>query len=173
MSIRTRTQIRPLGTDAATDHLIAQMQRLMDELQIFESEDIAVKSCTRGSRLYIKRKTPPGTFAFPWQTPNKELDPSVSVASGTFVLISQNNPIATAGLVDLVSNVLTQASPGIWQAMQDVPPETTTGTGSSAVTKYNVPQPLVAGAVTGSPLSGDADNPALFWLQWPPTGSCY
>jgi hypothetical protein len=111
-------------------------------------------------------KIPPG-FTFPWQKPNKELDPTVAVASGTFVYISPQNDLVTTGLVDLQLNALTYAYYGIWQAVQNVPAQVTV----AGVVKYNVPQIPTVGAVApdpmpNGPLAGDLDNPDLFWIPW-------
>jgi hypothetical protein len=103
-----------------------------------------------------------------WQTPNRELDPTVSVASGTFVYISPGNPLVTVGLTDLVSTTLLQAMPGIWQAVQDVPAEAAV----DGVMSYNMPQVVPTGSVTGTPLKGDADNSGLFWIPWASIMNC-
>lgn len=103
-----------------------------------------------------------------WQTPNRELDPTVTVSSGTFVYISPENPLVTTGLTDLVSTELVQAMPGIWQAVQDVPSEALVG----SVMSYNMPQVVPTGSVTGTPLKGDADNAALFWIPWASIMNC-
>ena len=101
-----------------------------------------------------------------WQKPNKELDPTVSVAgpSGdtyTAVYISPGNTLCTTGLVDLVSGELTKAPPGIWMAAKSVPAKV----GGS----YNVPQLPYPGAngsaPAGSPLAGDLDGANVFWIQ--------
>lgn len=109
-----------------------------------------------------------GTPGFPWQTPKKELNPLVAVTSGTAVYVSPNNPLVGTGLVDLVSNVLTSSRPGIWLSLQNIPAETGAG-------KYNVPQvpyPSNGGTVSGSPLTGDADQGNLYWVLLSPTPYC-
>lgn len=109
---------------------------------------------------------------FPWQTPYKELDPSVAVKKNTFVCISPQNPIATVGLIDLVlpGSQPLLATPGIWQALCDVPKKTSGGA-------YNMPQDPVptsgVAATSGSPLKGDLDGTAdpykVYWLLWKST----
>ena len=106
-----------------------------------------------------------GGSGFPWQKP-KELDPANAVAKDTFVYVSPQNTLATVGLTDLVLNTIVQATPGIWQAIQDVPAETSLG-------YYNVPQDPVPGSGTtvpsGDPLSGDLDSNTVFWVLWKST----
>jgi hypothetical protein len=103
-----------------------------------------------------------------WQKPHKELDPTVAVAAGTFVYISPANPLVTTGLTDLVLNTPMTAMPGIWMALKNVPAQTTV----SGTVEYNMPQPLTAGATSGSPLQGDADNAAAFWIPWADIMNC-
>ena len=103
-----------------------------------------------------------------WQAPDKELNPTVAVAVNTLVYISPQNPLATTGLVDLITNALTTARPGIWLCVQAVPAKNTSG-------KYNVPvvpYPSRGGAVSGSPLTGDADSTELFWMLVSPVPYC-
>ena len=94
-----------------------------------------------GNDLVIEHPNfqPAKRFSFPWQTPNKELDPRVAVARDTFVYVSAANPISTTGLIDLVIGGATRVKvPGstIWQAAKDVPAQVRVG----GVVKYNVPQ---------------------------------
>lgn len=105
---------------------------------------------------------------FKWQTPNKELDPTVSVAKDVFVYISPGNPLATAGLTDLTTGTVETAPTGIWQAVKAVPAQTAAG----GVTSYNVPMAPVQGATAGSPLKGDLDNAAVFWVPWAGIMNC-
>jgi hypothetical protein len=114
-------------------------------------------------------QTRPGQGGMIWQTPNKELDPKLNVPRGTFVYVSQNNPICLTGLVDLVSGQLVQAQSGIWQANQNVPAQVTV----AGVVKYNVPVVVTPAPVDGTPLSGDLDSETLFWIRWPETGACF
>lgn len=103
-----------------------------------------------------------------WQSPNKELDPTVPVMPGTFVFISPANPISTTGLVDLVYGSLMTARPGIWQAVQLVPAKNSSN-------EYNVPQIAPLGYPTvpyGTPLSGNADGPDIFWIPFAPVFYC-
>jgi len=107
-----------------------------------------------------RQRRTPISGGFPWQTPYKELDPTVVVLTGTAVYISPNNPLVLTGLVDLVSNALTLSRPGTWLSVQNIPVKN----GSN---KYNVPAvpyPSMGGSVTGSPLTGDADSANLYWM---------
>jgi hypothetical protein len=97
----------------------------------------------------------------PWQTPNKELDPTVAVSKGTWVYISPNNPLVTTGLTDLAAGTILQSPPGIWEAAQNVPAQVTVG----GVIKYNVPQLPTEGTPSGTPLAGDLDASTLFWIR--------
>ena len=94
-----------------------------------------------------------------WQTPNRELDPSVSVSENTLVYISPNNPLVSTGLKDLDTGDVEMAIPGIWCAMVDIPSQVTV----SSVINYNVPKEPVVGSVTGTPLSGDMDTDLVKW----------
>lgn len=94
-------------------------------------------------------------FQFP-----RELDPTVPVPAMTLIYISPANPLATAGLTDLVTDQLIHAMPGIWLSLQSVPAEVTV----SGTVKYNMPQVLASGTVSGTPLKGDADNAEIFWI---------
>jgi len=118
---------------------------------------------------------PAGTLlnSYFWQTPKKELDPTIVVKKGTFVYISSLNNLVVTGLTDLVSLTITKSSSGIWQAAQDVPAKTVVSGG--ATDKYNVPVvpvPGSGGTPSGSPLSGDFDGANVFWLPWGGSGPC-
>ena len=105
-----------------------------------------------------------GRGGIKWQTPYKELDPSVAVSKDTLVYISPKNLLVTVGLVDLQSSGATvQATAGIYLALLDVAPATSSG--------YQVPaDPIFNSGVTapsGSPLRGDLDvttAPLVYWL---------
>ena len=95
--------------------------------------------------------------------PPTELDTTVAHAIGDRVYISPGNILVTTGMIDLDSNVLTVALPGIWRAVTAVP--------AAVSSKYNVPQlplPGASGAVpTGTPMKGDADGAQVHWLpEW-------
>ena len=155
-----------VGNGPDSDHLKRMHQRL-EEMQPFDSETIAWEQTTRGLRAHIVNPTVNGKKGWAWQSP-KELDPTVSVSSGTFVYVSPLNTLVTTGLIDLILGVTTTCRPGIWQAVQSVPPKTSLG-------KYNMPQvplPGSGGVPTGSPLKGDADGPNVFWILWAPTVYC-
>lgn len=168
--MRTHTYRRDgTGNGPISDHLRHLHQRL-DESQPYDSGDITVEQTTRGIRFWLKNPPVAGQSAlFNWQTPKKELDPTAAVQKFTFVYISPKNPLVTTGLVDLVLGVSIVARPGIWQAVQAVPAQ------NSTTLKYNVPQiplPGSGGVPSGSPLSGDADGPDVFWILWSPTVYC-
>lgn len=95
-----------------------------------------------------------------WQSPNKELDPTVSVSANTLVYLSPQNPLCTVGLVDLVAGTTLRATAGVWLCMKDCPAKTSSG--------YNVPQDPIPGynisAPSGTPLKGDADGTNVYWM---------
>ena len=117
-------------------------------------------------RISVKPRRGGGSGGLPWKTPKKELDPTESVSKGTLVYVSPMNPLATTGLIDLVTSALTTAQPGIWYSLKDIPAQT--GTPPS----YNVPQIAPQAVPTGTPLAGDIDSDTLFWLKWPETNNC-
>ena len=136
----------------------------------FPFEDSPTVKWKRGKSYRADALIPPsspgGSGGLPWKTPKKELDPTQSVSKGTLVYVSPLNPLATTGLIDLVSSKLTAAQPGIWYSLKDIPAQT--GTPPS----YNVPQIAPQSVPTGTPLAGDIDSDTLFWLKWPETNNC-
>jgi hypothetical protein len=140
------------------------VQRRLGALRTIDTPDSATNRTTRGVSV-VKKKGGTGGSGFGWQTPMKELDPTVTVSANTFVYISPQNPLATVGLTDLVSATIMQATPGIWQALLAVPAKTASG--------YHVPQdpPIGSGGEvpSGSPLEGDLDGDdedTVYWLLW-------
>jgi hypothetical protein len=116
----------------------------------------------------LKKRIPGGyvpSAGIPWQQPYRELDTTVSVSKGTWVYISPENTIVTAGLIDLVAGINIKSVPGIWEAKQDVP--------SAVGGHYNVPQPLAQAVPSGSPLKGDMDAAGLFWVPISPALVCH
>jgi hypothetical protein len=89
-----------------------------------------------------------------------ELDPSFPVPAKKLVYISPLNPLVTVGLIDLTTGVLVTASPGTWYSKKSVPAQITV----SGFVKYHVPQKLIQATPTGTPLKGDADSDAVYWL---------
>ena len=160
------------GNGADSDYINRGFSKQV-ELEFFDSQTVKVEQTTRGVRFHAKQF--PSQQGWRWQTPNKELDPTVSVSKDVWVFISPNNPLVTTGLTDLVTNANVKALPGIWQAAQSVPAKNGDG-------KYNVPQiPYPPGAplatITGTPLSGDLDQkqsgvPTVFWIYIAPYPSC-
>lgn len=57
--MRTHTQNKPLGTDAATDFAQQQQSRAQVELQVYGNTDIGFRQTTRGTQAYLKNKTRP------------------------------------------------------------------------------------------------------------------
>lgn len=101
-----------------------------------------------------------GISGIHYQTPNKELDPTISVSKNTLVFISPQNPLCQVGLKDLQTGTILMATAGQWLCVQDCPAATVAG--------YNVPQDPFPGyntsAPSGTPLTGDADAPTVFWI---------
>lgn len=120
----------------------------------------------QGSGRPRQMRTPMG--GFPWQVPNKELDPTVAVTAGTAVYISLNNPLAVTGLMDLVLAVVIPAPPGVWIALKNVPAQVVV----SGVTKYNVPQLPTPGTPAGTPLAGDLDGSTVYWARLGTASTC-
>lgn len=156
------------GNGSESDFINRVLERIMKELQFYNSGTISWEQTARGIRANVINPTFGTNSPFPWQQPKKELDPTVAVAINTFVYISQQNPLVSPGLVDLVSGNITMSRPGIWQAVQAVPAK-------NGANKYNVPQtplPGAGGVPSGTPLSGDADGANVFWLFWAPVPYC-
>jgi hypothetical protein len=113
-----------------------------------------------------------GGGGFDWMYPtHREYDPTLPYSAGKFMTISPKNALVTAGMTDLVLGTVIKSPPGIWQAAQNVPAQTT-----DSPPKVNVPQmplPGAAGAVpTGTPLKGDYDGANVFWIPWAGYPSC-
>jgi hypothetical protein len=104
-----------------------------------------------------------GTSGFSWQTPNKELDPTVDVAKNTFVYISPLNTLVTAGMTDVVTNANVISCEGVWQAAQSVP--SATG-GQYNVPVFPYPSGMGMNVPSGAPLTGDLDSTTIFWIYW-------
>ena len=132
------------------------------ELQFYDSTTVKVEQTTRGVTFHAKPSV--GQLAgLRWQTPDKELDPTVAVSKNTFVYISPLNTLVTAGMTDVVSNSNVTSCEGIWQAAKAVP--------AAASGKYNVPVfPYSSGMgvspPSGSPLVGDLDSSTIYWIYW-------
>jgi hypothetical protein len=103
-----------------------------------------------------------------FQQPDIELDPTIAVEQWTIVNVSPSNPIATTGLKDLVTGIVTNAPTGYWVAVVAIPAQT--GTPPA----YNVPfmPPSVAWVSSPGSQKGDLDQPGILWLPLPRTGSC-
>jgi len=165
--MRTHSINRPVGNDAETSFHSRQYDRAQTELQFFDSTTVKVEQTTRGIRLHAKLPPIRVTVAR-WQTPFKELDPTVPVAKGLWVYISPQNDLVTTGQIDSVSGDLAKAIPGIWEAARGVPPIHDGG--------YNVPQlplPDATGTPAGTPLKGDFDGDNVYWLPIAPAAICY
>lgn len=159
--MRSYTNRQVPGNDGHTDHVNHGLRR-GEELQVYNSRSVKVRQTTRG--WYLKANLrPPAPGSFRWQTPNKEIDPSLAVQKDTFVYITAGNVLVTTGMTDIVSNANVISCEGFWQAAQIVP--------AAVGGKYNVPvfpYPSATGNPTGAPgnVMGDLDNPAIFWLYW-------
>ena len=151
----------PLGSDA---HSIwfRKLLKWIRRTQVISITGALKKPQGGGGVIYeIQFPTiPPLASGWRWQTPKKELDPRAAVSKNVAVYISPNNPIVTTGLVDLTQGILLQAPAGVWLCVQAVPAQAVVG----GVTEYNVPQLLAQGAVTGTPLIGDADAADVYWV---------
>lgn len=94
---------------------------------------------------------------------HREGDPTFPYAADTFMFLSDNNPLVTTGMIDLVSGLRAFSKPGFWQVgSNNVPAQVVV----SGVTKWNVPvypYPGATGTPTGSPLKGDLDL-GQFWI---------
>jgi hypothetical protein len=107
-----------------------------------------------------------------YKTPKIELDPSVAVAKKKIVYLSPNNPLCTAGLMDLFQGIMVKAPAGTWISVQAVPAAAMVG----GVLSYNVPQlpyPGASGTPTGSPLAGDLDGAQVFWHFVSQEATCF
>jgi hypothetical protein len=107
---------------------------------------------------------------FNWQTPYKELNPSQSVAIDTWVYVSPNSNLATAGIIDADSGDNVTVIPGIWAALKTVPVQTV----SASVIIYHAPKIATVGSVTDTSgsLRGDFDNSSLYWALIHKTTPC-
>jgi hypothetical protein len=91
----------------------------------------------------------------------------VDVSANTLVYISPLNPIVTTGIQDSTpggpnAGSIVKAPSGLWCAIQDVPAQVT-----GPPDTYYVPQlpyPNSPNAPSGTPLTGDLDNPSVFWV---------
>lgn len=162
--VRSFTKQQPGGNDAATDNALRVNRQIDSELQFYDTTTVKFTKTTRGIRADVKIPPASPGGGIEWQVP-KELDPSVDVKVDTLVYLSPQNPLVTTGLMDLVEGTLLQAPAGVWLCVQDVP--------AAASGQYNVPQPLVQGAMSGSPLKGDSDSPTVFWVQIAGISVCF
>ena len=109
-----------------------------------------------------------------------ELDPTLGYDAGKWAYISKLNPLAVAGMTDIVSNATVVSCEGYWLCVQNVP--------AAVGGKFNVPvwPPPVGAAVIGgstfaigttapsqSPLIGDMDlispttgQKTMYWEYW-------
>lgn len=124
-----------------------------------DSYGIAIAAMQRElGKLRRRRQYVDDSASRRWQEPYKELDPSVDVAKGTWVYISEFNPLVTTGLTDMLTENMERATPGIWEAVQAVP--------KAVDGSYNVPGAnYYDGGVTGDPLRGDLDESSVYWVN--------
>lgn len=100
-----------------------------------------------------------GGGGFPWQIPNKELDPTVAVGIGIAVFLSPKNPLCQMGMIDLISGANVVAMPGTWISLKAIPAQVII----ASVPKYNVPKMPTPGVPAGTPLAGDLDGAPAYW----------
>jgi hypothetical protein len=160
--------INPDGSGNGPDSdFINRVLGRLNELQFYSSGTVKVEQLTRGTRFRIKPSFGGSITGLQFQQPYIELDPTIAISQWTIVNVSPNNPIATTGIVDLVSNVLTVAPTGYWVAVADIPAQTSTP-------KYNVPvmPPTVAWVSSPGSQKGDLDQAGILWLPLPRIGTC-
>ena len=163
--MRSTNSPTPTGNEKQTTFVRGVLRKIRDEFNFFDSTTVRVEQTTRGIRFHaisISRSSASCRGQYP-----KELNPAIGVAKDVFVYISSGNPLVTAGAVDVVSQVLTTAQPGFWQAAAAVPAQTTV----NGVVQYNVPvfpYPSATGEVSEAPsgLQGDLDSSSIFWIYW-------
>lgn len=132
-------------------------------------------------KLNLKPSKGGGAGGWDWQYPDHtELDPTLSYSAGKWAYISKLNPLAVAGMTDIVSNATVVSCEGYWLCVQNVP--------AAVGGKFNVPvwPPPVGAAVlgggtfaigttapSGTPLIGDMDlldpttgQKTMFWEYW-------
>jgi len=78
--MRTRTEIRPTGTNAQTDYTHQQGRQVHDELQMFDSQTVKFERTTRGWRAHSKIP-PPKNKKVPYCGDGP---PSATTLSGSF-----------------------------------------------------------------------------------------
>jgi hypothetical protein len=161
--MRTYRQSKDGSGNGPESDFINRLLSRLNQLQFFDSTTIKFSQRNRGVTAHVINPQAGGQANDQWQTPNKELDPTVAVSKGTLVYISPGNSLATTGLTDLVAAIIKTSPAGIWEAAQTVPAQITV----SRVVKYNVPQfpyPGATGTPSGTPLAGDLDGANVFWI---------
>lgn len=158
--MRTYTQNKPAGGDAATDWALRQQSRAQEELQFFDSPTVKFHVTTRGIRAHVRQSSVGGgNGKWRWHPGVKEHDPATAYKTDEVVFISPDSAIVSTGIVDLVSNTLTRTPPGTWIAIKDVPAQVTIAAHDAVpeTIKYNVPQLL---PTTGANL---LDASTVYW----------
>ena len=131
--MRTRTEIRPTGTNAQTDFAHQQGRQVNDELQFFDSQSVKIERTTRGIRLHANIP-PPATKK---NASLREYDKTKSdYKDGDRVIVSPDNEVVTDGVVDPDSNLLTKAVPGIYQYVSQASPIVST---NGQPDQYHIP----------------------------------
>jgi hypothetical protein len=156
--MRSYSQNNPTGNGSDADFFQKILRQLREELQFYDSETISWRMMPRGIVANVKSRSFGGQ-GDSW--PPSELDASLSYNVGDWVYISPANPLATSGMMDLVLGIVVAAPAGLWRANRPVPASVVV----SGIAKYNVPQLPTPGSVSGTPYSGDLDNPNVFWVR--------
>lgn len=159
--MRTYTQQRPVGTDAATDHFTRQQERVNNELQVYDSPTVKVEKRTRGIRLHVKPsrggsggdKWPPSNYPSAMSSVN-------AYAQGDYVYVRDTDEAVTSGVTDPDSLATVYSTPGLYRALRDVPkiPD-------GASFKYHIPLATL-------PDRSDIKSDLNFWWFLGPSLSC-
>lgn len=164
--MRTHTQNKPLGNDAATDFALQQQARGQEELQFYDSSTIRVEQTTRGIRLHAKIP-PPAARAAGGLHPAKPFlyNHESSYLRLEMIYIPASDPLVTVGTTDPDSKITVFAVPGTWFALRPVAPVVNPA-GLPAGTYYRIPQ-------LPNPVPGAPDNALNYWWLVTPDVNCY
>lgn len=115
--MRSYTQIRPVGSDSATDFVDRQQKRANNELEFFDSTTVKVERTTRGIRMHAK--IPPSSPAGGAGLNNRgEYDPTATYVLNDLVVISMGiNQGTFVCITQTVSGVPPYTGGGDWQQL--------------------------------------------------------